>query len=103
MLPSLNRMYKSDSRRSMIIILFFYFSSCTISIRFIFELLNKCEINYNTKGTYFDILQRLLQYFGTQQANPRHHNGASLAKFYDFLQVSIIQTPYNIQLQHILK
>jgi hypothetical protein len=29
----------------------------------------------------------MLQYFGAQPSNPRHHNGAALGKFNDFLQV----------------
>ena len=60
----------------------------TKPVSFVFEMLNKCNINFRTKGRIFDILQRLLQYFGTQPSNPRHHNGASLGKFNDFLQVN---------------
>ena len=56
-------------------------------LSYIFEFLNKCEINISNRVTIFDIFQRLLQYFGAQTANPRHHNGASLAKIFDFLQV----------------
>jgi len=59
----------------------------TKSATYIFELLDKCGVNFNKKGYVFDILQRLLQYFGSQTPNPRHHNGASLGKFFDFLQV----------------
>lgn len=53
---------------------------------FLFELLNKCSINFDRRGYIFDILQRLLQYFGAQTPSARHHNGASLGKFLDFLQ-----------------
>jgi hypothetical protein len=59
----------------------------TKSATYIFELMEKCGVNFNKKGYVFDILQRLLQYFGAQTPNPRHHNGASLGKFFDFLQV----------------
>ena len=38
---------------------------------FLFELLDKCGVNFNKKGYLFDILQRLLQYFGAQLPNPR--------------------------------
>lgn len=54
---------------------------------FLFQLLNKAGVNFAKKGYIFEIIQRLLQYFGAQTPNPRHHNGASLGKFYDFLQV----------------
>jgi len=54
---------------------------------FLFELLNRCNINFNNRQTFLDILGRLLQYFGALSPNPRHHNGASLGKFNDFLQV----------------
>ena len=59
----------------------------TKTVAFVFELLGKCNINFRTKNKIFEIIQRLLQYFGAQPANPRHHNGASLGKFNDFLQV----------------
>ena len=62
--------------------MFFYFI-----LSYIFEFLNKCEINNSNKSIIFDIYQRLLQYFGAQTSNPRHHNGASLAKIFDFFQV----------------
>jgi hypothetical protein len=55
--------------------------------QFIFELLSKCNINLTNKDHFLDILNRILQYLGTQPSNPRHHNGASLGIFYDFLQV----------------
>lgn len=54
---------------------------------FLFEMLNKCGISFDKKPYVFDILNRLLTYFGAQIPNPRHHNGASLGKFLDFLQV----------------
>ena len=54
---------------------------------FIFEMLDKSGCSLERKNYTFDILQRLLQYFGAQLPNPRHHNGASLGKFFDFLQV----------------
>jgi regulator of telomere elongation helicase 1 len=54
---------------------------------FIFEMLEKTGLNHEKKNYIFEILQRLLQYFGAQLPNPRHHNGASLGKFSDFLQV----------------
>ena len=57
---------------------------------FLFQLLNKAGINFSKKGYIFEIIQRLLQYFGAQTPNPRHHNGASLGKFYDFLQVILL-------------
>ena len=55
--------------------------------QFIFELLEKCGLTFEKKNYIFEIVQRLLQYFGAQLPNPRHHNGASLGKFNDFLQV----------------
>jgi hypothetical protein len=54
---------------------------------FLFEILDKSGCGLERKNYIFDILQRLLQYFGAQLPNPRHHNGASLGKFSDFLQV----------------
>lgn len=54
---------------------------------FLFEMLTRSNVSFERKGYIFDILQRILQYFGTQTPNPRHHNGASLGKFFDFLQV----------------
>ena len=42
--------------------------------KFIFELLEKCQINLQNKEHFFDILQRLLQYFGSLPANPRRKN-----------------------------
>jgi len=54
---------------------------------YVFEILERCGLTASNKGHFFDILQRILQYFGAQPSNPRHHNGASLAKFSDFLQV----------------
>jgi len=42
---------------------------------FLFELLNKCGMNFNKRGYIFDIIGRLLGYFGAQTPNPRHHNG----------------------------
>ncbi len=56
---------------------------------FLFELLTKCGVTFDKKNYLFEIMQRLLQYFGAQTPNPRHHNGASLAKFNDFLQVIV--------------
>ncbi|RNA23419.1 Regulator of telomere elongation helicase [Brachionus plicatilis] len=53
---------------------------------FLFELLKKCNINFDRRGYIFDILQRLLQYFGAQTPSAKHHNGASLGKFQDFMQ-----------------
>ena len=61
---------------------------------YLFEMLAKCGVNFNKKNYLFEILQRLLQYFGTQTPNPRHHNGASLAKFNDFLQVTSSKQKY---------
>lgn len=55
---------------------------------FLFEILAKCQVTFDRKGYIFDILTRLLQYFGAQLPHPVHHNGASLGKFFDFLQVS---------------
>lgn len=60
----------------------------TKSASFLFELLAKCKMTFERKGYILDILTRLLQYFGAQTPNPRHHNGASLGKFLDFLQVN---------------
>ncbi len=57
---------------------------------FVFEILNNCNINLKNKANLLDVLQRILQYFGTQPTNPRHHNGASLGKFNDFIQVVYI-------------
>lgn len=60
----------------------------TKSASFLFEMLSKCHVTFERKGYVLDILNRLLQYFGAQVPSPRHHNGASLGKFYDFLQVN---------------
>lgn len=60
----------------------------TKSASFLFEMLGKCQMSFERKGYILEILTRLLQYFGTQTPSPRHHNGASLGKFNDFLQVS---------------
>lgn len=61
----------------------------TKSASFLFEMLEKCKMNFDRKGYILDILTRLLQYFGAQTPSPRHHNGASLGKFLDFLQVCV--------------
>lgn len=55
--------------------------------QFLFELLDRCQVNFNNKQSILDVLSRVLQYFGSLAPNPRHHNGASLGKFNDFLQV----------------
>ncbi len=57
---------------------------------YLFDLLSKCNVTFANKQMFFDILSRLLQYFGALPPNPRHHNGASLGKFNDFLQVIFI-------------
>lgn len=54
---------------------------------YVYELLGTAGAGYERKESVLEILQRLLQYFGAQLPNPRHHNGASLGKFSDFLQV----------------
>lgn len=59
---------------------------------FVFDLLTKCHINEQNKHNFFEVLQRILQYFGAQPSNPRHHNGASLAKFNEFLQTVFSET-----------
>ncbi len=41
---------------------------------FLFELLDKCGVNFKKKGYLLEILQRLLQYFGAQLPNPRRTN-----------------------------
>lgn len=61
----------------------------TKSASFLFDMLSKCNVTFDRKAYILDILARLLQYFGAQTPNPRHHNGASLGKFLDFLQVLI--------------
>jgi hypothetical protein len=58
---------------------------------FMLEMLEKTGLNFEKKNYIFEILQRLLQYFGAQLPNPRHHNGASLGKFSDFLQVKCLK------------
>jgi regulator of telomere elongation helicase 1 len=60
---------------------------CTKPAVFIYELLADCGVHLNNKDIVFEILQRLLQYFGAQTTNSRHNNGASLGKFYDFVQI----------------
>jgi hypothetical protein len=62
--------------------------SLTHKATFIFDLLDRCLLNYGRKGYILDILQRILQYFGAQPNSPRHHNGAELAKLSDFIQVT---------------
>ena len=49
---------------------------------FLFELLNKCGMNFNKKGYIFDIIGRLMGYFGAQSPNPRHHNGFEFGFIY---------------------
>jgi hypothetical protein len=51
---------------------------------FLFELLDKCGVNSNKKAYLFDILQRLLQYFGTQLPNPRRKNCFDYITFFNF-------------------
>lgn len=70
---------------------------------FVFELLEKCGLTTNNKNHFFEILQRILQYFGAQPSNPRHHNGASLAKFNDFLQVVFSESPGSAEMPVHLK
>ncbi|CAF0719384.1 unnamed protein product [Brachionus calyciflorus] len=53
---------------------------------YLFELLGKCNVNFDRRAYLMDIIQRLLQYFGTQPPSPKHHNGVSLGKFENFLQ-----------------
>lgn len=66
---------------------------------YVFDILDKSNINPNNKVHFFDLLQRLLQYFGAQPSNPRHHNGASLSKFNDFLQTVFVEDHASQDLQ----